>query len=260
MPGPLPIAALAFAASHELRANAASIHAALARAQGDGARILLSPECALSGYPSAALADLSALDWCALHEAEDALALDAERRGMVLVLGTVGKFGGGCANEALVCGAVAPARYRKQCLTPTDRKHFVAGDQSCVVAAFGWKLGIAICYDVRFADVFARLAAADVDAFLMIAHMAGPDPDPGTKSAVIPRLCATRAAEWATPLAFCNSAVGDRYCDSAAYDARGMGIASVGEGLLRADLRHRAEFDPWYANLRAEHLARWRAR
>ncbi|MBA3846734.1 MAG: hypothetical protein H0X45_08830 [Planctomycetes bacterium] len=151
-------------------------------------------------------------------------------------------------------------RYRKQCLTPTDRKHFVAGDRPCVVDAFGWKLGIGICFDLRFADVCARLAAADADAFLMIAHMAGPDPDPGTKAAVVPRLCATRAAEWATPLAFCNSAVADRYCDSAVYDARGMEIAHVGDGLLRADLRHRDSFDPWYTNLRSEHLARWLAR
>ncbi|HYE05561.1 MAG TPA: nitrilase-related carbon-nitrogen hydrolase [Planctomycetota bacterium] len=260
MPGPLPIAAFAFTASHEPQANAAAIHGALADAAAAGARVLLTPECALPGYPSAARGDLASLDWCALQDAEDELALDAQRRGIVLVLGTVGRFGGGCGNEALVCGAVAPVRYRKRCLTPTDLKHFVAGDRPCTIDAFGWKLGIAICFDVRFADVFADLAAADADAFLVIAHMAGPDPDPGTKAAVVPRLLATRAAEWATPLAFCNSAVADRYCDSAVYDARGMEIAHAADRLLRADLRHRDTFDAWYAGLRREHLARWRSR
>ena len=253
----LPIALLPFTAGVDARVNATRIRAGIAEAAAAGARVLLTPECALPGYPSAAHPDLAAIDWCLIAELEDGLALAAERHGIVLVTGSIERGAHGCSNDAVVAGAGAPRRYRKQCLTPTDRRHFVAGTTAVAVDHAGWRLGVAICYDLRFVDVFMRLGRLGADAFLVIAHMAGPDPDPGTKAALIPQLCATRAAELATPLAFCNTAAADRYCDSAVWDARGVRVATAAEGLFTAALQPRAAFDPWYGNLRGEALARW---
>lgn len=256
---PLPIALLPFTASDDPRANAARIHAGIAAAAASGARVLLTPECALPGYPSAARPDLASIDWCQIADLEDGLMLSAERHGIALVTGSSERGTQGYSNDAVVGGAVAPVRYRKQCLTPTDRRYFVPGTATVTVDHVGWRLGIAICYDLRFVDVFMRLGQVEADAFLVIAHMAGPDPDPGTKAALIPQLCATRAAELATPLAFCNTAAGDRYCDSGVWDARGVRVATAAEGLFTATLTPREAFDPWYANLRREALARWDA-
>jgi predicted amidohydrolase len=256
-PAPLRVAALAFTATGDLAANAARIREGIAEAAAAGARLLLTPECSLPGYPSAARGDLAGLDGCALGEAEDTLALAAERAGILLVLGTVGRLDDGSSNELLAAGAIAPRRYRKLCLTPTDRKHFVPGHEAVVVEHAGWRLGLAICYDLRFPDVWLALAAAGADAFIVGAHMAGPDPDPGTKGAVIPALCAARAAETATPLLFGNTAAPDRYLDSGCWDARGIRVATRAEGLMVSDLRHRDELDPWYAGLRATALERW---
>jgi predicted amidohydrolase len=259
-PAPLRAAALAFAAGDDVAENAARIRAGIAEAAAAGARLLLTPECSLSGYPGAARPDLAGLDWCALGDAEDALALAAERAGILLVLGTVGRVDAGCANELLACGAVAPRRYRKQCLTPLDRAHFAAGREAVVVEHAGWRLGLAICYDLRFPDVWLALAAEGADAFLVASHLAGPEPDPGTKGGVIPARCAARAAETATPLLFANTAAPDRYLDSGCWDARGVRIATRAEGLLPAELRHRGGLDPWYAGLRATALERWAQR
>lgn len=253
----LPLALLPFTAHGDPRANAARIRAGIVAAAQVGARVLLTPECGLPGYPSAAQANLAGVDWGLIADLEDELARVAEQHGILLVTGSAAPGEGGCTNDALMCGAVAPVRYRKQCLTPTDRQHFVAGSAAVTVEFAGWRLGVAICYDLRFIDVFMRLAQAGADAFLVIAHMAGPDPDPGTKAALIPQLCATRAAELATPLAFCNTAAGNRYCDSAVWDARGMRVATAAEGLFTATLAPRETFDPWYANLRHEALTRW---
>lgn len=259
---PLRVALAALTAGADPAANAAQVRAALAAAQAAGARVLLTPECVLPGYPSAARAGLDDVDWCALAELEEGLAIAAERAGILLVLGSAAQDGDRRrGNEAVVVGGERTvARYRKRCLTPTDRGHFAPGAAPLVVPHAGWRLGIAICYELRFADVFAGYATQDVDALLVIAHMAGPDPDPGTKAALIPQLCAVRAAEWATPLAFCNTAAADRYCDSGAWDARGVRLATRAEGLLVVDLPPRAAHDAWYANLRSEHLARWQAR
>ncbi len=258
-PAPLPIALLPFTATSDIRVNAANIENGIAAAAATGARVLLTPECSLPGYPSAARPDLSGVDWCLVAELEDHLALVAERHDLLLVLGTAGAAAdGGFTNDALCLGGFAPIRYRKQCLTPTDRACFAPGIRPGVIAFAGWRLGLAICYDLRFPDVFMRLGAERVDGSLVIAHMAGPDPDPGTKAALIPQLCAVRAAELATPLAFCNTSATDRYCDSAVYDARGARIAGAANGLFTVTLTPRESLDPWYANLRAEALARWR--
>lgn len=257
---PLPVATFAFTASDDIGANAKALRTAVADAGRAGAKLLLTPECALVGYPGAARADLAGVDWCRVGDEEDVLELAARQAGLALVLGTAGPFReqSTVSNDALVLNAgPQPIRYRKRCLTPGDTRHFIPGDERpCSFTVAGWSVGLTICYELRFGTVWAEQARAGVDAFATIAHMAGPDVDPGTKAAVIPALYAARAAEWATPLLLANTAAPDRWLDSGAWDARGVRQESLDAGLMVARLQPRAAFDPWYAGLRAEALRR----
>jgi len=253
----LTVGALAMTASADPRANAERIGASLAAARAAGARLLLTPECALTGYPTAARASLQDLDWAEVRELEADLDARAHGLGLGLVLGTVSPLAGAATNDALACGAVDNAvRYRKQCLTPPDRRHFAAGTELGVVTCAGWRLGLSICFDVRFGDVWRELAQSDVDGFVNIAHMAGADVDPGTKAEVIPAFYATRAAEWATPLVACNTSASDRWLDSGHWDARGVRVAAIADGLMVTELRRRDQHASWYETLRAEQRAR----
>lgn len=250
MPAPLRVACLAMAATDVPAANAGLIRQGLLDASRAGARVLLTPECALPGYPGAARPDLAGTSGCQLSELEDTLALLAERLGLVLILGTASPTeDGSYSNDALCCGAVAPRRHRKRALTPGDREHFKPGRTPTALEVDGWRLGISICYEVRFPELWT-----DADGFLAIAHMAGPDPDPGTKAQVVPAFYAARAAEWAAPLALCNTAADDRWLDSGLWDARGVRMASMRDGLLIGDLVHRDALPPWYAGLRRDRL------
>lgn len=257
---PLPVAAFAFTASNDIGANAKALRTAVAEAGRAGAKLLLTPECSLIGYPGAARPDLMGVDWCRVGDEEDVLELAARQAGLVLVLGTAGPFRDPTtfSNDALVLNAgPQPLRYRKRCLTPGDTKHFIPGDeQACTFTVAGWNIGLTICYELRFGAVWAEQARAGVDAFATIAHMAGPDVDPGTKAEVIPNLYSARAAEWATPLLLANTAAPDRWLDSGAWDARGVRTTTADAGLMTALLKPRAAFDPWYAGLRAEALRR----
>lgn len=249
----LRVGCWSFTATGDLAANAAEIRRGIAAAQAAGVRVLLTPECALTGYPGAARADLVGLDGCGLGDLEERLLAEADRVGVTLVLGTATPDGiGGWTNDAVALGG----RYRKRCLTPGDTAHFRPGERIATITVDGWRLGLAICYDLRFPDVWRDLARADSDANLVIAHMAGPDADPGTKAQVVPAFCAVRAAESATPLVFCNTAAADRWLDSAAWDARGVRLASAASGLLAVDLASRETLHPWYAGLRAGYRAR----
>lgn len=258
MPEPLLAACLAFTAGPDIRANAERIRDGIERAARGGARLLLTPETALVGYPGHARPDLEAVDWQAVASLEDSLAEAALERGVSLVLGTASPWGEGISNDALLCGAVdREHRYRKRCLTPLDHEHFLPADQPVVAAVAGWRIGLAVCYDVRFPDVWADLALDDAQLFCCIGHMAGNDPDPGTKPLVVAAHFASRAAELATPLLFCNTAASDRWLDSALWDARGLQVANRGEDLLATTVLPREHHDPWYAGIRGEALRRW---
>lgn len=258
---PLPVATFAFTATDDLGLNAQRLRQAVADAGKAGAKLLLTPECSLIGYPGAARTDLTTVDWCRVGDEEDVLELAARKAGLVLVLGT------GCAwkdtahfsNDALVLNAgPQPLRYRKRALTPGDTRHFIPGDeqQPTTIRVAGWTLGLSICYELRFGALWAAQAKAGVDAFLSIAHMAGPDVDPGTKTDVIPNLYSARAAEWATPLVLANTSAPDRWVDSGHWDARGVRMATQGEGLLLTMLQPRSTLAPWYSGLREESLRR----
>ena len=259
---PLLAATFAFTATDDIGANAKHLHQAVIAAGRAGAKILLTPECSLVGYPGAVRDHLHGIDWCRVGDEEESLELAARRANLVLVLGTAGPFGETqtISNDALVVNAgPTPLRYRKRALTPGDTKHFIAGDeqQPATITVAGWTLGLTICYELRFSAVWATQAQAGVDAFLSIAHMAGPDVDPGTKAEVIPNLYSARAAEWATPLLLSNTAAPDRWVDSGHWDARGVCMVKQAEGLMLTTLQPRTTLAPWYSGLRAESLRRY---
>lgn len=258
---PLPVATFSFTATDDIGANAKRLQSAITEAGRVGAKILLTPECSLVGYPSAVRPDLSAVDWCRVGDEEDVLEIAARKAGLVLVLGTACAFKNTTtfSNDALVLNAgPRPLRYRKRALTPSDTKHFVPGDeqQPDTISVGGWTMGLTICYELRFGTMWMQQAKAGVDAFINIAHMAGLDVDPGTKVEVIPSLYSARAAEWATPLVLANTAAPDRWVDSGHWDARGVRVATKAEGLMLTTLQPRSTLSPWYSGLRSEALRR----
>jgi predicted amidohydrolase len=266
MPDDLRAAVLACTADADLARNAACIRAGLDTAAGAGATLLLTPECALCGYPGGGRSDLDQLDAARLAGLEADLAAHARRLGLTLVLGTASRAAAPVpglppwTNDAVVLGGGDPGlRYRKRCLTPLDARHFQPGDERQPVPILnhaGWRLGLSICFELRFGDCWAAQALAGADAFLSLAHMAGEDADPPTKRRILPALYSARAAEWATPLLLASTAAADRWLESGSWDARGVPGPSCAAGVLVVSLRHRSRFDPWYAHLHASALRR----
>lgn len=246
---PLRVAVLPFTAGPDIRANAETISKGIVQAARRKAAMLVTPEACLTGYPTAGRADLEAVDFQAVAKLEDELAEQAGERGLALILGTGSRHGGGISDDSLACGAVsAEVRYRKRCLTPWDEEHYVSGSAPAVVQVRNWRIGLAICFDLRFPDIWLDLAAARCDAFCVIGHMAGPDPDQ-VKARIIPILTAARALEAAVPLVFGNTAAPDRWLDSGFWDARGLLQMSSAETLAVCDLQSGASHGDWYVSL-----------
>jgi NAD+ synthase (glutamine-hydrolysing) len=150
----------------DLSGNAASILAAVAEAERAGARLVVTPELSLCGYPPEDLVLRPAfLDACAAELA----ALAAQITRTVVVVGFP-EIADGKRHNALAVvrdGRVAQI-YRKQCLPNytvfDEQRYFSPGKEACVVEIDGLRLGHVICEDCWFPEPAqqARTAGAQV--------------------------------------------------------------------------------------------------
>ncbi len=146
--------------------NAARCHAALVDAAAAGADLLVLPECALTGYryESRHDAHASAIDRDDVHLA--ALAAAAVASEVTIVVGFLERRGDLLHNSAALLGGDGLVHHvRKTHLPLLGADRFVVpGDRigPVVDTPFG-RLGVAICYDLRFPEACRALALAGAD-------------------------------------------------------------------------------------------------
>jgi NAD+ synthase (glutamine-hydrolysing) len=150
----------------DLRGNGAAILTAIAEAERAGARLVVTPELSLCGYPPEDLVLRPAfLDACARELA----ALAGGVRDTPVVVGFPERDGGRRYNALAVLarGRVA-ATYRKQQLPNytvfDEERYFETGHAPCVIDVDGTAVGLLICEDVWYAGPArqAREAGAQV--------------------------------------------------------------------------------------------------
>lgn len=81
----------------------------------------------------------------------------------VSLIGTIlEREGDAVFDTAIVIGpdGALRATYRKTHLYPAEREHFAAGDRFTVVDVGGTRIGLAICFEHAFPEIFAELALA----------------------------------------------------------------------------------------------------
>lgn len=125
------------------------------------ARVVVFPEMSLTGYRLDA-PDI-ALDDPALIPLVEACA---EAGTLALVGAPVTEDGrSSIALLAVDVDGVAIA-YRKVWLDDTETARFVPGDGPSVIEVDGWRVGLAVCRDTRFAEHDAATAALGMDVYV----------------------------------------------------------------------------------------------
>jgi len=145
----------------ELEANRASCRAAIGRAAAAGARIVILPELAVSGYVFADAAEARVLAEPADGPTTREWADLTRRLGITLVGGLCELGADGCLyNSAVVArGGAVQAVYRKAHLWDAEKLIFEPGSgEPPVVEAEGARVAVMICYDLEFPE-WVRLAA-----------------------------------------------------------------------------------------------------
>ena len=216
------------------------LDAAAARAAAAEAALLVTPEMFLTGYAIGAYA-VQRLAEPADGPAARAAAAIARRHGVALLYGWPERCDDGAVYNAVqLLGAdgTALAGYRKTHLFgDLDRAQFGAGDRlSPVVELGGFRLGLAICYDIEFPEVARALALAGAEAILV------PTANMTPFESVARRLVPARAEESTVFVAYANYVgreSGFEYCGLScvvAPDGSDLARAGTGEELLVAEL------------------------
>ena len=175
MSAPVKIAVLQMTAGIDPAENAATIVAAADHAEGEGAAMLFTPEMSglLDRNRQRAAAHIAAED---ANPVLSAAREAAQRHGLWIALGSlaVARQDGRWANRSLLidpAGAVA-ARYDKIHMFDVDlasgeswreSNAYAPGEEVVTVATPLGKLGLTICYDLRFPALFEALGRAACD-------------------------------------------------------------------------------------------------
>jgi predicted amidohydrolase len=147
----------------EVEANLDRIEAAATEAHRAGAVLAVAPEAAVTGYAFDAPDEALAVARRAELVASERLAAFAARTGMALICGTLEAVGEELFNTALI---LAPDGrrlvYRKLHLPYLGVDRFVTPgpDAPTVVELAGIRVGVLICYDLRFPEA-ARICALE---------------------------------------------------------------------------------------------------
>lgn len=171
----LTVACIQMCSGVDVDANVAAVSALVREAAAAGARFVATPEMTtlLDRRPG------KLMEQARLEDEDTALpalrALAAELR-ITLLVGSIAVrvSEAQCANRSFLLGpdGAILARYDKIHLFDVDlgagqvyreSKRFIAGTESSVVDLDGWRLGLTICYDLRFPALYRDLARRGAD-------------------------------------------------------------------------------------------------
>ena len=150
--------------------NAESIRRAVDNARASGAKLVVAPEMALSGYPAEDLWLRD--DFCDQCTAE-LVKLASYCLDVAVVVGYPHREGRTRYNAAAVLrGGRIEHVYFKQRLPNyrvfDEKRYFEAGDRPCVFEVEGRRVGLAICEDLWFPEPAAKSKAAGAELLVSI--------------------------------------------------------------------------------------------
>ena len=224
--------------------NRAAILAGIEQAAKAGAKLVVFPECAVSGYVFESAADAMPAAETVPGESTEAVADACRRHGLYAIVGLIEREGDALYNSAFVAGPDGlVANYRKCHLPVLGIDRYVGrGEDLPVIDLPFARIGILICYDVRFPEAARSLALRGADVIVVPTNW----PE-GAESA--PEFL-TRARAWENRvyIAACNRVGEER---GTRFIGRSQIVAPDGSFLAQADGTSEtmltAEVDPAFA-------------
>jgi predicted amidohydrolase len=171
------LATAQFELSDNIDRNLEAIFKLSKKASTEGSRLIVFPECAVSGYPGGDMVDLSKVDPNKVDEALRRISAQAAELRLFIAVGAALPLDSRreWANALIVFddSGRRVCSYSKTALTHSDHSFFLPGDSDPVFILESIRFGCQICYDVRFPEGYRRLFAQGVHVVVHSYHQAG---------------------------------------------------------------------------------------
>ena len=158
-----------FQTSSQIAENLRKAKYFIEEASNQNVRVLLFPECSLCGYPPVEIDHVDSINYAELEEALFEIDKLSKKHNMYIAVGYVHvdqdkKFNSikliSPKNEELPI-------YHKRALWGWDTDNFEFGSNKGIYEVDGIKIGIRICFDIRFPELFKELFLENVDVCLL---------------------------------------------------------------------------------------------
>lgn len=224
------IGAYQFKVTGDPEINFEHIKKGIERADEAGIRLLVFPECAVTGYPPHCINSAHDIDNEAVERIHDMIQKLAEEHQMFLIVGTILREESCCFNSAIVFSPDGKRIiYRKRALWGWDRDNFSEGHDPGVFMVDDFKIGIRICFEVRFPEYFRELYQERTDLNIILFYDESDHSDPERYSLIKGHI-RTRAVENVCHILTCNTAVPYQTAPTGMFDRSGKVLAELAAG------------------------------
>lgn len=162
--GHMRIGAYQFLVTGDVNSNFNKIKYAIDEAKERQIKLLVFPECALTGYPPRDLKSSADVDFARLDVIYDQLQQSCNLLDINIVVGTITQENNKCYNAALFFSPYRERQsYKKRALWGWDTDNFDIGNDEGIFQVDDWKIGIRICFEIRFPEYFRQLYKEQTD-------------------------------------------------------------------------------------------------
>lgn len=226
----LTVACVGFEVSGDIERNWRAIERWTTRAADEGAELVHFPETALTGYNRIHLKSMDDIDRGLLSRRCENIANLAAKRRVWIAYGST-HFEPEVAKPFNSLFLIGPegkqvSRYDKIFLTETDSEAYSPGNHLAVTRIKNFTVGMTICFDMRFPELFRRLSLVGASLVLISSYQAG-DPRAAHMRSVAPATLITRASENGFYLSASNTSQSPAWHESMVLKFNGEVLAAT---------------------------------
>lgn len=165
--------------SDDVHINGDTIRRLMEEAASAGAHLIQFPEAALSGYCKQQIKHWQDVDWPALQNELELIAATAKQLKIWTVVGSAHRLTEPHLphNSLYVISnkGALHARYDKRLISYTEMHGWYSpGKEPVTFRVNGIKIGLALCLEIQFPEIFAEYRDLGVDLVLLSAYAAAP--------------------------------------------------------------------------------------